>query len=232
MKIESQNINLRIVFTLICIIFLASISFGLADKFRTVSITAMPENPQEGPVLVTFNLNNPSLVENMVNYEFYANGNLLLEGKELLSPLSTEKYSYIYPTGPEFGEKITFLVKTNSQDGSYDKAINIPAVSPQIMSSFVSFATYSTSVMGSSMSTSEASQKFYSGSFEDNNKLNVGLILSIVLIFLLIYLELTEHLKDKTFTTIGGLRIRFSRLSAILFVIFIGMVSTRVAMLL
>lgn len=232
MKNDSRNINLRIVLALICIIFLASISFSLSDKFNPVSITAIPEVPNEGqPVLVTFNLNNPSLEENLVNYEFYANGNLLLEGKELLSPLSTKKYSYVYPAAPELGEKITFLVKAGSEQGSYEKTINTPPVPPQILSSFVSFASFSTSLMGSS-GTSVTSQQFYGGSFADNNKLNVGLILSIVLILLLIYLELTEHLKDKTLTTICGLRIRFSRLSVILFVIFIGMVTTKVVMLL
>jgi hypothetical protein len=196
-----------------------------------VSITAMPEVPQEGqPILVTFDLNNPSLEEHQVKYEFYANGKLLLEGTDLLSPLSTKKYSYIYPEAPQLGKKTTFLVKTDSEEGQYDNSIDTPPVSPQILSSFVSFATFSTSLMDSS--TSVTSQQFYRGSFEDNNKLNVGLILSIVLILLLIYLELTEHLKNKTFTTIGGLRIRFSRLSAILFVIFIGMVITKVAMLL
>jgi hypothetical protein len=48
---------------------------------------------------------------------------------------------------------------------------------------------------------------------------------------LLIYLELTEpSLSEKSFKFIGNLRIRVSRLSAILFVIFIGMVFTQVAL--
>jgi len=57
-------------------------------------------------------------------------------------------------------------------------------------------------------------------------------IFSIVLIGLLIYLELTEpSLSEKTFRFIGNLRIRFSKLSTILFVIFLGMVFTQVALI-
>jgi hypothetical protein len=192
----------------------------------------VPEVPKEGqPLFITFNLNNPSQQEIPMNYKFYANGDLLLEGRAILSPSSTKQYNYVYPESPKLGERITFIVKTDSEKGSYDKMLSTPPYPPQVLSSFVSFASFSTSLMSSSMSTSITSQQFYSGSFTDNNKLNVGLILSIVLIVLLIYLELTVHLKDKTFTIIGGLRIRFSRLSAILFVIFIGMVITKVAMI-
>ncbi len=170
-----------------------------------------------------------------MNYKFYANGDLLMDGKALLSPSSTRQYTYVYPNSPRLGERITFLVKTESEKGSYDKTLSMPVVPPQVLSSFVSFASFSTSLispsMSSSMSTSITSGNFYSGAFTDNNNLNVGLIFSIVLILLLIYLELTEHLKDKTLTIIGGMRIRFSRLSAILFIIFIGMVLTKVAMI-
>ncbi len=233
MKKRDKKINLNIVLALISVIFLASISLSIGDKTQPVSIVVMPEVPKEGqPLFITFDLNNPSGGEDLINYEFYANGDLLLQGKALLSPSSTKQYSYVYPESPKIGERITFLVKTASGRGSYDKTTSIPAYAPQIWSSFVSFAGFSTSIMSSSMSTSITTERFYSDSFTNDSKLNVGLIFSIVLILLLIYLELTEHLKAKTFTIIGGLRIRFSRLSAILFIIFIGMVFTKVVMIL
>jgi len=236
MKTNTKKINLKIILALIGVIFLASISFSLSEKFNPVSITAMPEVPKEGqPVLITFSLNNPSLKENLINYEFYANGELILKGKELISAYSTKQYSYLYPKSPRLGDKITFLVKTESDQGSYDKILSTPPYPPQILSSFVSFASFSTSIMSSSMSSSMTSsitsKQFYSGAFTNNNNLNVGLIISIVLILLLIYLELTEHLKERTFSIIGGMRIRFSRLSAVLFIIFIGTVLTKVVML-
>jgi len=224
--------NFKIIFVLLIIVFLASIVFSINDKVQSASITVLPQVPKEGePLFVTFNLNNPSQKETLLSYEFYANGDLLLQGKELIPPFSTKRYSYIYPKSPELGERTTFLVKTDSEIGSYNKMLSVPAYAPQVMSSFVSFASFSTSLISSSMSSSITSQQFYDGSFADNNKLNVGLIFSIVLILLLIYLELTEHLKDRTLTITGGMRIRFSRLSAILFIVFIGMVFTKGAMI-
>ncbi|MCZ7397528.1 MAG: hypothetical protein O8C59_03340 [Candidatus Methanoperedens sp.] len=236
MNKSAKKLNLKIVLAAIGVIFLASISFSLTEKFNPVSITAMPEVPKEGqPILITFNLNNPSMKENLINYEFYANGDLLLKGKELISPYSSRQNTYLYPKSPKLGDKITFLVKTESEQGSFDKTLSTPPYPPQILSSFVSFASFSTSLISSSMSSSMTSsitsQQYYNGAFTNNNDLNVGLIVSIVLILLLIYLELTEHLKERTFTTVGGMRIRFSRLSAILFIIFIGMVFTKVAMI-
>jgi hypothetical protein len=65
---------------------------------------------------------------------------------------------------------------------------------------------------------------YYEGAFDSNQGLNVGMIFSIVLIILLIYLELSEPLIKKTLTVIGYLRIEFSRLSAVLFILFISMV--------
>ncbi len=237
MRRFEKKLNLKIVLALIGVIFLASISLSISEKFNPVSMTAMPEVPKEGqPILITFNLNNPSLKENVINYEFYANGDLILKGKELISAYSTKQYTYLYPESPKLGDKITFLVKTESDQGSYEKKLDTPPYPPQILSSFVSFASFSTSIMSSSMSSSMTSsitsKQFYNGAFTNDNKLNVGLIISIVLILLLIYLELTEHLKERTYTMIGGMRIRFSRLSAVLFIIFIGTVLTKVVMIL
>ncbi len=223
-----KRFNLRIVIAFIALLFLTSISVSLHNKSEPVSITVFPEVPKKDqPLFITFNLNNPSLKEDMISYKFYANGVLLMEGDDLLPQASTRQYTYVYPESPELGERITFLVKTASLQGESEKILNMPAYPPQVLSSFVSFASFSTSIMASSMATS------YTSSFANNNSTepNVGLILSIVLILLLIYIELTEPLVGKDFTVIRGLRIRFSRLSAILFVIFMGMVFTKVAMI-
>ncbi len=227
-----ERLDLSIVIAFITLLFLASISVSLHNKSEPISITVFPEVPKEGqPIFITFNLNNPSLKEDIVNYKLYANGVLLMQGGTLLAQASTKQYTYVYPQSPKLGERITFLVKTASVQGESEKILNMPAYPPQVLSSFVSFASFSTSLMGSSISTSIAAEPFYTGSFANDNKPNIGLIFSIVLILLLIYIELTEPLVSNNFTIIRGLRIRFSRLSAILFIIFMGMVFTKVAMI-
>jgi hypothetical protein len=207
---------------------MASLVVGLHDAAAPVSVSVFPEVPVEGqPILVTFNLNNPSVQSNLVDYELYANGKLIMNGASELSPLSSKKYEYTYVNPLEMGEQVTFLVKSTVDGKSQDESISLPAYPPQVWSSFVSFATFSTTAM-SYMTT----MAYYDDAYGDGATLNVSVIFSIVLIGLLIYLELTEpSLSEKTFKFVGNLRIRFSRLSAILFVIFIGMVFTQVALI-
>lgn len=210
------------------VLVMASLVVGLHDAAAPVSVSVFPQVPSEGvPVVVTFNLNNPSLLAASADYELYANGKLMMEGATELSPLSNKKYQYTYVNPLETGEQVTFLVKSNMDGKSHDEYMSLPAYPPQVWSSFVSFATFSTTAM-SYMTT----MAYYDQAFGDNSTLNVSVIFSIVLIGLLIYLELTEpSLPGKSFKFIGDLRIRFSRLSGILFVIFIGMVFTQVALI-
>ncbi len=210
------------------VLVMASLVVGLHDAAAPVSVSVFPEVPVEGqPILVTFNLNNPSVQSNLVDYELYANGKLIMNGASELSPLSSKKYEYTYVNPLEMGEQVTFLVKSTVDGKSQDESISLPAYPPQVWSSFVSFATFSTTAM-SYMTT----MAYYDDAYGDGATLNVSVIFSIVLIGLLIYLELTEpSLSEKTFKFVGNLRIRFSRLSAILFVIFIGMVFTQVALI-
>jgi hypothetical protein len=207
---------------------MASLVVGLHDAAAPVSVSVFPEVPVEGqPILVTFNLNNPSVQSNLVDYELYANGKLIMNGASELSPMSSKKYEYTYVNPLEMGEQVTFVVKSTIDGKNHDESISLPAYPPQVWSSFVSFASFSTSVM-SYMTT----MTYYDQVFENGATLNVSVIFSIVLIGLLIYLELTEpSLTEKSFKFIGNLRIRFSRLSAVLFVIFIGMVFTQVALI-
>jgi len=62
--------------------------------------------------------------------------------------------------------------------------------------------------------------------------LNVGIIASLTLIALLIFLEVTQvHIQGKTVALLGRLRIRLSTVTWILLIIFLGMVYTRIVMI-
>ncbi|WP_321417739.1 hypothetical protein [uncultured Methanomethylovorans sp.] len=213
---------------LFVVLVMASLVVGLHDAAAPVSVSVFPEVPVEGqPILVTFNLNNPSIQANLADYELYANGELIMGGTAELAPLSYKKYQYTYLNSLEKGEQVTFVVKSIVDGKSHDEYVSLPAYPPQVWSSFVSFATFSTTVM-----TYMTTMSYYDQEFDTSATLNVSVIFSIVLIGLLIYLELTEaSLSGKTFKFIGDLRIRFSRLSSILFVIFIGMVFTQIALI-
>ena len=120
------------------------------------------------------------------------------------------------------------MVRAMSTWGSCERVVSLPSYPPQIWSSFVSFASISTSVM-SFMS----SMTYYQSSFGSEIGFNVGLLCAIVLIGLLIFLELTQPLlREKTVTILGRLRLRFNTVTWILFIIFMCIVYTKVAMIL
>jgi hypothetical protein len=72
---------------------------------------------------------------------------------------------------------------------------------------------------------------YYQGSFGVRNAINVGVIFSIVLIALLIHVEVTEPY-GRMLNMLGRLRRRFNKLSAVLFIIFMSMVFTQIALIL
>jgi hypothetical protein len=81
----------------------------------------------------------------------------------------------------------------------------------------------------SSMST----MTYYQSTFGSDTGLNIGIIASIVLIALLIFLELSQPVVEGgTVVRMVRLRVRFSTVTWILFIIFMGIVYTKVVMLL
>ena len=109
-----------------------------------------------------------------------------------------------------------------------EKVLPSPPYPPQAWSSFVSFASFSTSVM-SSMST----MAYYQSNFSNDMGLNLGILITIVLIALLIFLELTQPvIQGKTTAVLSRLRIRISTITWILCIIFTGILYTEVVMIL
>jgi cytochrome c biogenesis protein CcdA len=125
------------------------------------------------------------------------------------------------------GEQLNFVVRTQSELGNYESILSSPPYPPQVWSSFVSFASFSTSVM-SSMSTFT----YYRSTFGEDMGLNVGIIATIVVIALLIFLELTQPVVEgKIVARLGRLRLRFNTVTWMLFVIFMGIVYTTVVLM-
>jgi len=194
-----------------------------------VSLVVNPSVPTEDkPVRVTFKLNNLSSEPLLINYQFYANSELLAQGASTIASRSSESHQYCYRNAAKLGEQLNFVVMTQSENGDYQKVASIPSYPPQVWSSFVSFASFSTTVM-SSISTIT----YYQNTFGSDVGFNLGLLFSVVLIGLLIFLELSQPLLlERTIGIWGRLRIRFSTVTWILFIIFMSMVYTRVIIIL
>ncbi len=190
-----------------------------------ISMKLFPEVAREGePLIVTFTLTNPQILKTEYEYELYANGESVLNGITELPPMSSKKFKYTYRNPLKLGEQANFMVSAASHTQTYQKTLATPPYPPQTMTSFVSFASFSTSVM-SSMTT----VGYYDASFQ-SNKFNVGVLVSVILICLLIFLEITEPLCVKL-NIYGRLRNKYSKLTTILFVIFIAMVFTKVVVI-
>ena len=191
-----------------------------------ISMKLFPEVAREDePLIVSFTLTNPQIVGTEYEYELYANGESVLNGISELPPMSSKRFKYTYRNPLKLGEQANFLVTAATPAQTYQKTLSSPPYPPQTMTSFVSFASFSTSVMSSMTTTG-----YYDDSFQ-SDRFNVGLLVSVVLICLLIFLELTEPLIGKG-NIFGRLRDRYSQLAIILFVIFIAMVFTKVVVIL
>ena len=78
-----------------------------------------------------------------------------------------------------------------------------------------------------------ASMTYYQGTFGGDMTFNVGLLCTIILVALLIFLELTQPvLAGRTVAVLGRLRLRFSTVTWILFIIFMGIFYTSIVMVL
>ena len=226
---KNRGTMFKLVILWMAILFLGSFWLSVREMSDPVSMAVVPTFPRGvEPITATFKLNNPSSQPLSTRYQLYANGKFLEEGVANIAPNSGRTYQYAYENPLPMGEQLNFVVKTQSENGNYEKAISSPPFPPQVWSSFVSFAAFSTSIMGS-MST----MTYYPSTFGSDMGINVGIIISVVLIILLIFLELTQPvLTGRTVAVLGRLRLRFSTVTWILLIIFMGIVYTKVVMIL
>ena len=225
---QHRGLVFKIVIFWLCIFFLVGFMIATKSSADPVTISVLPEVPKEGePVVATFNIANPSDKSSTTSYQFYVNGRLVENGITTIAPGNTSKYQYAYGNTLQRGEQVNFLLKTSSEHGSIDKMVSLPAYPPQLMTSFVSFAAFSTSVMSSMIS-----MEYFSDTFGSTSGPNTGIIVVIVLICLLIFLEFTQALTTGKETITSRFRVGFKHMSTILFVILVGMVFTQTVMIL
>jgi hypothetical protein len=226
---ENRSITFKIAILWLAILLMGSFWLTLKTSSDTASLTVLPKVPREGePVIATVKLNNPSSQVTTISYQLYTNGELTREGIATLPPASSKVYQYAYKNPLQLGEQVNFAIKTSSAQGNYEQVVSLPSYPPQIWSSFVSFASFSTSLM-SSMS----SMTYYQSTFGSQMSFNLGLLITLVLAALLIFLELSQPLlQQRIVTVLGRLCLRFSTVTWILFTIFLGIFYTSVLMIL
>ena len=122
-------------------------------------------------------------------------------------------------------------MKVTSNGKTYEEVVTAPPYHPYVWSSFVSFAAFSTTMTTTTTTMSITSLAYYDTSFGVKKVINVGAIFAIVLVAVLLHVEVTEPFHNNMLNILGRIRRRFSKLSAILFIIFITMIFSNVIMI-
>ncbi len=226
---NDRDTKFRLAVIWLAIMLLGSFWLTIRAAAEPVTLVVLPVVPRQGePVIATFKMNNPGAGVATTRYQFYVNGKLIEEGTTTIAGKSEKTYKYAYANPFPVGQQLNFVVRTQSEGGQYEKAVSAPPYPPQVWSSFVSFASFSTSVM-SSMSTMTYYQSTFGG---DTGQGNLGVIIVLVLLALLVFIELTQTvLREGRVTVLGRLNVRLSPVSWILFIIFMGIIFTKVLLL-
>lgn len=230
MKLDKDRpVKFRLGLVWLGIILLGCFWLTMNGASDPVTMTVLPQAPRQGePLMATFKIDNPSSQSAVIGYQFYANNVLLKEGEASIPAGSSKTDKYVYGNPLQMGEQVNFMVRTQTPSGSYEKSVSSPYYPPQLWSSFVSFASFSTSVMGS-MST----MTYYGSTFGNDTQANAGIVIAMVLIALLVFAEITQPvLTAGSGGTVTSLRKRFSTVTWIVLIIFTGIVFTKVVMVL
>ena len=226
---QYKGLVLKIGITWLCIFLLAGFLIAMRSNANPITMSIIPQVPTAGePIVATFNIKNPSDAPSTTSYQLYVNGKLVESGSIAIAPQTSSKHQYAYTNSFERGEQVNFVLETTSDSGSFVKAVSLPAYPPQLMSSFVSFAAFSTSVMSSMISA-----EYFTNTFGTTSVVNTGMIISVILVALLIFFELTPSVTtNKGITILGRYRLGLGNMATILFIICVGMVFTKVVMIL
>jgi len=150
---QHKGLILKIVMTWLAIFALLGFFIATRSSGDQIIMSVMPEIPRvREPVVVTFDLNNPDTEPSTRSYRLYANGSLVGSGTTIVAPQASAKYQYAHTNYLERGEQVSFFLEASSDNGNMNKMVSLPPYPPQLMSSFVSFAAFSTSVMSSMLS--------------------------------------------------------------------------------
>jgi LEA14-like dessication related protein len=225
---QNKGLILKIAVVWLCIFLLGGFLIATRSSANAITMSVIPEVPKTGePIVATFKIANPADEPLTTHYQLYINGQLVESGTTTVTPQASAKYQYAYRNSLERGEQVNFLLKTSSSNGNFDKIVSLPAYPSQLMSSFVSFAAFSTSVMSSMLS-----MEYFNSTFGTTSRINTGVIIILILIVLLIFLELSQSIVNKVGGIISKYRAGFTILTTILFIIFLGMMFTKVVIIL
>ncbi|MBI4499099.1 MAG: hypothetical protein HY689_14515 [Chloroflexi bacterium] len=124
--------------------------YSLDLAAEPLDMTMVPHVPQPGAATtVTSTIENLAGYDHPTTYWFYVDGALLAEGVASLSSVETKRLQYLHRPPAAYGDRASFALRTETGDREHMHVLATVPYPPEVWSSFVSFASFSTTVMSS-----------------------------------------------------------------------------------
>jgi len=188
-----------------------------------VEVKYHPFAPKEGEcVTIILALRNTHLTERNYTVSLYVDGVLRMSGVAVL-PGHGSRTFFQTVASPELGRSLSVLVKVESAGAVYEAVYYVPPYPPRIWSSFAIIGSLSMTLMGYMTTLG-----YYSGTMLEPPKVSAGLFMSLTLIGLLVFLELSDLTRGR----IRGLRAGYGWLAVTLLLVLAGIVLTKAVLVL
>lgn len=234
-------------------------SVGRESNILTLGYFPSVTKTQE-PFVVTATVNNPTNEPQLYGINIYVDDAPVLVTESKLDASSSQAFTYTCAT-PELGTAMRIYAEVVKLEtgAKYSEVLLVPPSPPETWMSFAAFSSIATSLTSTTSSLASSSSSLSSSSSSSSMSstftvsyylstmsiatmlqqpqyfafpINVGLNVSISLIGLLIFIELTNQPNNTLGTRVAQLRGRYKLLAASLLLIFVGMVLTQLIMLL
>lgn len=188
-----------------------------------LALKVMPEAPRDGdPLVMRVELTNTSDQEQTYRYGLYSGNETLQQGITTVPPRSSRGYNYVSQAHLTAGQQVSLVARASAGEQSWEQAVALPPYPPQVWSSFVSFASFSTSMMGSISAVS-----YYREHFTSVNGAGPGFLLILSLLALAMFQDMTGPLSHlMPHSILGRLHVQFQELLIILALVFVGIAYT------
>ncbi len=231
-------------FVLIFIVVFLSILLlnSLSMQRNILTLEYFPTVTREDePFTITASVRNTDYEPRTYRVSIFVDGQQVLATESRLDASTTQSFTYTRAS-PELGSAVRIYAEALNQETGvkFSDIILVPQSPPEVWLSFAAFSSFATSLTSSSSSAMSSSFtiRYYQNTMNISapegsflSPINVGLVISIVLIVLLIFIEITDPSYGKLGRRVKQLRSKYGLLAGSLLMIFLGMVLTRIVMI-
>ena len=225
---DRERLTLRLLIVWLLILPLGAFWFSWLRPEGVAELRVFPTLPKANePVVATLRVSNPRAALDPARFTLYADGRVVLEGMTAVPGESAKvvQFARALP-GPARGSYTASVATTR---GALSETHQLPEYSPQVLSSFVSFAASSTTMM-----TSLINMSYYRSSFASSNVVDFGLVIVLVVLGMTIFVEamsVNPTRAGRMLLRLGMLAHRLRLVLVALYIVFGGLAVTRLAIL-